>query len=118
MPLYIAKDFSIDMLTLKSASILYEEIDVSEARRILKVNRMIKIKKDVVSAVDDEAIAKALSLLVGVKIPVGNAEVRLGPEDVLLVVKAKELPKELSKESVEEYVKTGKIRLYLMSVLW
>jgi len=76
--LYVANAFSISMLANNDVVVRIREIDVEEAKNLIKSNQFI-------SAVGHASTASLLSKMVQVEIPVNRINLKLAESDMLIV---------------------------------
>jgi hypothetical protein len=106
MTLYIANSFSLNMLpeSTRSVWVYVKRISVDEARDIIR-----SWKDDIKSIVGHQATAEILSVLLGIKIEVNRAEIKLNLEkDAMIIFQLrKRLPEGQILKSREEIEAAG-----------
>jgi hypothetical protein len=102
MTLYVGNAFSLNMLGQDEVCVYVGKISVERARRIIQ-----KVGK-IVSVVGHQVTADALSTLLGVKIEVNRAEIKLDIDDILIVFQLrKRLAEGQVLKSIEEIKQVG-----------
>lgn len=102
MTLYIANAFSLNMLKQDEICLYVRKIDIEYARKL------IEREEKVVSAIGHQATAEILSILLGRKIEVNRAEIKLDIDDILIVFQLKKrLTEGQVLKSVEEIEQVG-----------